>query len=154
MVVRTGIKEVMCAKDIVREESIGDEKRERVWTMGEERIEVIEGTKSDIGIVSEIREGDREMKIMESTKIGEGREKGEGSGEEMKRREAEITGEECGRVTMGSSAWSLLSSGILSASASLAFGFSLLFLFLVFRLSLLIERLILRWSDCCCYQRA
>ena len=105
--------------------------------------------------MSEIREGDREMKIMtESIKIGEGRKKGEGSGEEMKGREARIVGEECGRVTMGSSAWPLLSSGILSASTPLAFGFSLLFLFLDLRMGLLIERLILRRSDRCCCRRA
>ena len=119
------------------------------WKIGEERIVVgetndVEKIDSDTGIVSEIGEGDGEMKIMtESTKIGEGREKGEGSGEEMKGREAEIIREECRRVTMGSSAWPLLSSGILNASTPLAFGFNLLFLYLVFRLSLLIEQLIL-----------
>ena len=44
MVVRAGINEAMRSKDVVRGESIGDEKRERVWTMGEERIEVREDT--------------------------------------------------------------------------------------------------------------
>ena len=112
--------------------------------MGEERTRVIEDTESDTGIVSDLREGDGEIKIiMESTKIGEGREKGEGSGEEMKGREAGITGEECGRVTTGSSAWPLLSSGILRTSSPLAFGFKLLFLFFVLRQILLMERLIL-----------
>ena len=73
--------------------------------MGEERIVVremkdVEGIYSNTGIVSEIEEGDGEIEIMtESTKIGEGREKGEESGEEMKGRETEIAGEECGRVT-------------------------------------------------------
>ena len=61
----------------------------------------------------------------------------------MKGREVGITREECGRVTMGSLAWPLLSFDILSASTPLAFGFNLLFLYLDFQLSLLIERLIL-----------
>ena len=46
--------------------------------------------------------------MVESTKIREGREDGEGSGEEMKGREVGMAGEECGRVTTGSSAWPLL----------------------------------------------
>ena len=105
---------------------------------------MIEDTESDTRIVSDLEEGDREIEIMmESTKIGEGREKGEGSGEKMKGREARITGEKCGRVTIGSSACPWLSSGMLKASSPLAFVFNLLFLFLVFRRSLLIERLIL-----------
>ena len=146
MVARSVISEVMRSKEASRGESTGDEKRirGRVWTMGEERIELIEDTESDIGIVSDIREGDGEIEIIiESTKIGEGREKGEESGEEMKGREAGIAGEECGRVTTGSSRWPLLSSGILRASSPLAFGFKLLFLFLVLRLILLTEQLIL-----------
>ena len=64
LVARAGIKEVMCSKDTVREESIGDEKGEKDVIMGEERIEGIEGTESDTGIISEHREGDGEMKIM------------------------------------------------------------------------------------------
>ena len=64
MVVRVGINDVMCSKDAVREKSTGDEKRERVWTMGEERIDVIEDTESDTGIVSDLREGDGEIKII------------------------------------------------------------------------------------------
>ena len=40
MVARAGINEAMCSKDAVYGESTGDERRERVWIMGEERIEV------------------------------------------------------------------------------------------------------------------
>ena len=40
MIIWTDINEAMRSKDTVREESIGDEKRERDWTMGEERIVV------------------------------------------------------------------------------------------------------------------
>ena len=70
LVARAGIKEAMCSKDTVREESIGDEKD---VTMGEERIN-IEETKSDTGIMSDLREGDGEIEmITESTKIGEER---------------------------------------------------------------------------------
>ena len=105
---------------------------------------MIEDTKSDIGIVSDLGEGDGEIKIIvESTKIKEGREERERSGEEMKGREIRITGEKCGRVKTGSSTWPGLGSGMLKVSSPLAFGFSLLFLYLNFRLSLLIERLIL-----------
>ena len=63
---------------------------------------VVEGTYSDIGIVSDIREGEGEMKmIVESTKIREGGEEeigkeGEGRGEEMKGREARMAREEGG----------------------------------------------------------
>ena len=102
--------------------------------MGEERIVVgetrdVEGIDSDTEIVSDIEEGDGEIKIIvESTKIGEEREEGEKSREEMKGREAGIAGEECKRVTAGSSAWPLLSSGMLKASSLLAFVFKLLFL--------------------------
>ena len=59
---------------------------------------VVEGTDSDIGIVSDIREGEREIEmIVKSTKIGEGGEegigkKGEGRGEEMKGRVAGMVG--------------------------------------------------------------
>ena len=144
MVVRVGINEAMRSKDAVHGERIGDERRERVWIIGEERIELIEDTESDIRIVSDLGEGDGEIEIiMESTKIGEGRVDEEGSREEMKGREAGMTGEECGRVTTGSSAWPLLSSDILRASLLLAFGFKLLFFCLVLRLILLMERLIL-----------
>ena len=107
--------------------------------MREERIVVgetrdVEGIDSDIEIVSDIGEGDGEIKIMtELTKIGEGRVDGEGSGEVMKGREAGIAGEEYGRVTTESSTWPLLSSNILRASSPLAFGFKLLFLFCVLR---------------------
>ena len=91
---------------------------------------MIEGTELDTRIVSDLREGDGEIEIIvESTKIGEEREKGEESGEEMKGRETGIAGEECGRVTTGSSAWPLLCSGILRASSPLAFSFKLLFIF-------------------------
>ena len=106
LVALAGINEAMCSKDAVCGESTGDEKRERVWTMGEERIKVIEDTDSDTGIVSDLEEGDGEIEIItESTKIGEGRVDEEGSGEEMKGREAGMTGEDCGRDTTGSSAW-------------------------------------------------
>ena len=89
MVARAGINEAMCFKDTVRGESIGDEKRERDWTMREERIEVIEGTESDTGIMSDLGEGDGEIEIItESTKIGEGKVDEAGSGEQMKGREA------------------------------------------------------------------
>ena len=92
----------------------------------------MEGTESDTEIVSDLREGDGEMKIIvESTKIGEGREEGEISGEEMKGREARMVGEESGRDVTNFLAWPLLSFGILRASSSLAFGFKLLFFFLV-----------------------
>ena len=58
---------------------------------------MVEGTESDTGIVSDLGEGDGEIEIIvESTKIREGREEGEGSGEEMKRREARMVREECG----------------------------------------------------------
>ena len=117
--------------------------------MGEERKVLretrdVERIDSDTGIVSDIGEGDGEIEIMvESTKIGEERVDGEGSGEVMKGREAGIAGEECGRVTIGSSAWPLFSFGILRASSPLAFGFKMLFLFCVLRWILLNERLIL-----------
>ena len=76
--------------------------------MGEERIVVgetkdVEGIDSDTRIESEIREGDGEIKIMmESTKIGEERVDGEGSGEVMKEREVRIAGEKYEKVTTGS----------------------------------------------------
>ena len=102
---RAGINEAMCSKDAVGGESIGDEKRERDLTMGEERIEVIEGTESDTGIMSDIGEGDGEIEmITESTKIGEERRDEIVSGEEMKGRETGRIGEDCGGDTMGSSA--------------------------------------------------
>ena len=44
LVARSGINEAMRSKDAVHGESTRDEKRERVWTMGEERITVIEDT--------------------------------------------------------------------------------------------------------------
>ena len=66
---------------------------------------MIEDTESDTEIVSDLEEGDGEIKIMtESTKIGEGREKGKESGEKMKEKEAKMVGEKCGRVTIESSA--------------------------------------------------
>ena len=71
---QAGINEVMYSKDVVRGESIRDEKREKDWTMEEERIEVIEGTESDTGIMSDLGEGNGEIEmITESTKIGEER---------------------------------------------------------------------------------
>ena len=63
---------------------------------------VVEGTYSDTGIVSDIREGEEEMEmVVKSTKIKEGGEEeigkeGEGRGEEMKGREAGMAGEEGG----------------------------------------------------------
>ena len=106
MVIRAGINEAMHSKDAVRRECTGDERRERVWIIGEERIGVKEDTESDIVIVSNLREEDGEIEIIiESTKIGEERVDEEGSGEEMKGREAGRTGEDCGGDTMGSSAW-------------------------------------------------
>ena len=140
-----GINEAMRSKDAVRGESTGDEKRERVWRMGEERIEVIEDIESDTGIVSDLGEGDGEIEIItESTKIGEGRVDEERSGEEMKERKTERTGEDYGRDTTGSSVWPWLVSGMLIASSPLAGIIIKLFLNLVFCLSLLIERLSLR----------
>ena len=124
-------------------------RREVEGGKGKEKIVVgetkdVEGIDSDIGIVFTMEEGDGEIEIItKSTKIGERREKGEESGEKMKEREAGIAGEECGRVTIGSSAWPLLNSSILKASSPLAVGFKLLFLFFVLRLILLMERLIL-----------
>ena len=74
-------------------------------TMGEERIEGIEGTESDTKIMSECREGDGEIEmITESTKIGEERGDETGSGEEVKGKDAGRTGEECGGGSTGSSA--------------------------------------------------
>ena len=73
--------------------------------MGEERIG-IEGTELDTGIMSEHEEGDGEIEmITESTKIGEERGEETGSGEEGKGKDAGRTGEECGRDSVGSSAW-------------------------------------------------
>ena len=58
---------------------------------------MVEGTESDIGIVSDLRKRDGEIEIIvELTKIREGREEGEGSGEEMKGREARMVEKECG----------------------------------------------------------
>ena len=108
LVARSVISDAMRSKEAGRGESTEDEKRikGRVWTMGEERIEVIEHTKLDTGIVSDLREGDGEIEIItESTKIGEKRGEEAGSGEEMKGREIGRTREDCGRDTMGSSAW-------------------------------------------------
>ena len=64
LVARSSINEAMRSKDAVHRESTGDEKRERVWTMGEERIEVIEDTESDTKIVSDLGEGDGEIEII------------------------------------------------------------------------------------------
>ena len=97
LVARSAISEVMRSKEAVRGESTGDELkiRGRDCTMGEERIGVKEDTESDTRIVSDLGEGDGEIeRITESTKRGEGIEKGEGSGEEMKG----IKGRDC---TMG-----------------------------------------------------
>ena len=150
LIARTGIKEVMCSKDIVREESIRDEKGEKDVTMGEERIG-IEGTESDPGIMSEHREGDGEIEmITESTKIGEERGGKTGSEEEVKGKDARRTGEDCGRDSVGSSAWPWLSSGMFTTSSLLACGDIELFFNLIFRLSFLMERLSLRRSDRCC----
>ena len=82
--------------------------------MGEERATevktrvIVKGTNSDTRIVSDIGEGDGEMKIIvESTKIRGGEEEigkeGEGRGEEIKRREARMAEEEDERHTIGSS---------------------------------------------------
>ena len=63
---------------------------------------VVEGTDLDIGIISDIEEGEGEMKmIVESARIGEEREEevgkeGERRREEMKGREAGMAGEEGG----------------------------------------------------------
>ena len=141
LVARSVISEIMRSKEAGCGESTGDEKRirGRVWTMGEERIEVIEDTESDIGIVSNLEEGDREIEIIiESTKIGKGRGDEEGSGEEIKGREAGMTGEDCGRVTTGSSTWPWFGSGMLKASSPLACVFNWLYLILVVRRSFLI----------------
>ena len=116
---------------------------------------MIEDTESDTEIVSDLREGDREIEIIiKSTKIREERENETGSGEEMKRREVGRIGEDCGRDTTGSSAWPWLGSGMSTASSPLACVVIELFFNLIFRLSLLIERLSLRWSDRCYYQIA
>ena len=146
---------------IVREEVEGGKGEVDIdCTIREERIIVgetndVERIDSDTVIVSEIGEGDGEIEIMtESTKIREGRVDEEGSGEEMKGREVGRTGEDCGRDTTGSSAWPWLSSYMLIASSPLTYVVIKLFLILVFHLSLLIERLILRRSDRCCCRRA
>ena len=146
LVARAGIKEAMCSKDTDREESIGDEK---YVTMGEERIDK-EGTESDTGIMSDLGEGDGEIEmITESTKIGEERGGERGNGEEVKGKDAGRTGEECGRDSVGSSAWPWLGSGMFTASSLLACGDIELFFNLIFHLSFLIERLSLQRSDHC-----
>ena len=74
MVTRAGIMGAMCSQDIVREEGIEEEKRERDGIMGEERIEDIEGIESDTERVTELRGRDGETEtIMKSTKRGEER---------------------------------------------------------------------------------
>ena len=131
MVERAGINEAMCSKDTISGESIGDEERD--WRRGKERIEVIEDTELDTGIVSDLREGEEEIEIIiESIKIGEGRVDEVESGEKMKGRDAERTGEDSRRDIAESSAWPWLSSSILNISSLLAFDFSLFFLFLDF----------------------
>ena len=146
MVTRTGIGGVMRSKDTVREEGIERDGKEE-----EEIIEEIEGTESDTEIMSEYREGDGEIEmITESTKIGEERGEETGSGEEVKGKDAGRTGEECGRDSMGSSAWPWLGSGVFTASSLLACGDIELFFNLIFHLSLLMERLRLRQSDHYC----
>ena len=92
--------------------------------------------------MSDLGEGDGDIEILiESTKIREGRVDEEGSGEEMKEREAGMRAEDCGRDTMGSSAWPWLGSSMLKASSPLACDVIELFFNLIFRLSLRIERL-------------
>ena len=93
---------------------------------------IVEGIDLDIGIVFDIREGEGEMKIIvESTKIEGGEEEigkeGEGRGEEMKRREAEMAREEDERHTTGSFAKPWHSTGTLSSLDPLSFFFGLLF---------------------------
>ena len=108
LVARSAINEVMRSKEAICGESTGDEKRirGRDCTMREERIEVIEDTELDTGIVSDLGEGDGEIEIItESTKIGEERVDEAGSGKEMKERDAGRTGEDSERDTTGSSAW-------------------------------------------------
>ena len=81
-------------------EGTGEMSEDRV-TEVEIRV-IVEGTNLDTRIVSDIEEGEREMKmIVESTRIKEGREEGvgkerEGRGEEMRGREAGRAGEESG----------------------------------------------------------
>ena len=123
--------------------------------MSEERVTyveirvIVEGMNSDTGMVSDIREGEGEMKIIvesikireggeememivESTKIREGGEEeigkeGEGRGEEMKGREAGMAGKEYGRHTTSSYAKPLNSTSAFSSSQLLDFFFWLLF---------------------------
>ena len=69
MVTRTGIGGAMRSKDIVREEGIERDGKER-----KERIEEIEDTESDMKVVTELGGRDGEIETtMESTKIEEGR---------------------------------------------------------------------------------
>ena len=134
---QTGISGVMRSKDTVYEEGIkGDGK------MGEERIEDIEGTESDIEIVTELGGRDGEIEtIIESTKIGEERvDEVAGSWEEVKEKEAGRTREDSGGGSTRSSAWPWLGSGKSTAS-SLTYGNTVLFFNLISRLSLLRERL-------------
>ena len=88
--------------------------------------------------------------ITESTKMGEERGVKIGNGEEVKGNDAGRTGEECGRDSVGSSAWPWLSFGMFTASSLLSCGDIELFFNLIFRLSFLMERLSLRRSDRCC----
>ena len=90
---------------------------------------IVEGTNSDIRMVSDIGEGEREIEmIVESTKIRRGGEEEigkerEGRGEEMKGREARMAGEEGERHTTSSSAKPLHSTGALSFLYLLGFFF-------------------------------
>ena len=154
LMARSTKRETMHSKEAVCKKSIGGETKGIIdleCSLRKVETRVIEGTELDTRIVSDLRE----IEIMvESTKIGEGREEGEGRGEEMKGREARMVGEECRRDTMGSSAWPWIIFGMLIASSPLACIANELFLILVFCLSLLIERLILRWSNRYCCRRA
>ena len=113
--------------------------REIDGEMGEEKVievetrVIVESTDSDTRIVSDIGEGEGEIKIIvESTKIREGGEEeigkeGEGRREDMKEREAGMAREESRRHTIGSLSKLLHSTGALSSSDLLGSFFGLLF---------------------------
>ena len=100
LVARSVKREVRRSKEVARGKSIGEDTKGIIdleCLMRKVETRMVEDTKSNTGIVSDLGEGDGEIEIIvESTKIGEGREDGEGSREVMKERKARIAGEECG----------------------------------------------------------
>ena len=85
LVARSTKREAMRSKKAVCEKSIGEDTKRIIdleCLIGKVETRVVEGTESDTRIVSDFGEGDGEIEIIvELTKIGEGREEGEGSGE-------------------------------------------------------------------------